>query len=78
MKQKEKQGMEMNLPAGVELVHELTVIAGRPPAKLEVMRIRSVRAPIWDELAVQTILLPLLTETNWAMGHCDAEEEPMV
>lgn len=50
--------------AGLEEDQELTVIVGRPPAKEEVVRMRNVRAPICEEVAVQTIVVGLLTSLN--------------
>jgi hypothetical protein len=52
--------------AGLEEDHELTVIVGRPPAKDDVVRIRNVRAPICDEVAVHLMVVGLLTATNLA------------
>lgn len=50
-----------DLPAGVELVQLLTVMAGRPPANDDVVRIRKVRAPICDEVKVVLMVVGLLT-----------------
>jgi len=64
--------------AGIDEVKELTVICGRPPAKASVVRMRSVRAPIWDEEAVHLMVVGLLTALNWAIGKEPTEEEPIV
>ena len=56
----------------------LTVTCGLPPANASVVRILSVRAPIWLLDAVHLIVVGLFTLLNCAMGNWLALLLPMV
>lgn len=65
-------------PAGMAALNELTWTFGRPPANADVVRMRRVRAPVWEDDAVNLIVVGLLTDLNWAIGNDEADEEPTV
>lgn len=65
-------------PAGMAALNELTWTFGRPPANADVVRMRKVRAPVWEDDAVNLIVVGLLTDLNWAIGNDEADEEPTV
>lgn len=57
------------LPAGMDDDQLFTLILGRPPANASVVRILSVRAPIWLLDAVHLIVVGLFTLLNCAIGN---------